>query len=66
MCMSVCPYGAIDHDPEEGIAVITDVLCKGCGSCASVCPVGAISQKGFEDDTLTAMIRAALMEDEVI
>ena len=66
MCMSVCPYGAIDHDPEEGIAVITDVLCKGCGSCASVCPVGAISQKGFEDDTLTAMIRAALLEDEVI
>ncbi len=66
MCMSVCPYGAIDHDPEEGIAVITDVVCKGCGSCASVCPVGAISQKGFEDDTLTAMIRAALLEDEVI
>lgn len=65
MCISVCPYGAIDHDEEKGTAVITDVLCKGCGSCASVCPVGAISQKGFEDDTIMAMLRAALLEDEV-
>lgn len=65
MCISVCPYSAIEHDPKEGIAVVTDVLCKGCGSCASVCPVGAISQKGFEDDTIMAMIRAALLDEEV-
>lgn len=66
MCISVCPYGAIEHDPEEGVAVITDVLCKGCGSCASVCPIGAIDQKGYENDTIMAMIKAALLEDEVV
>ncbi len=66
MCIAVCPYGAIDHDPEEDKAVITDVLCKGCGSCASVCPVGAIDQKGYENDTIMAMIRAALLDDEVL
>ncbi|MFW6144219.1 MAG: 4Fe-4S dicluster domain-containing protein, partial [Candidatus Natronoplasma sp.] len=64
MCIAVCPYGAIEANEEEGIAEITDVLCKGCGSCASVCPVGAIDQKGFEDDMIDAMIKAALIESE--
>ncbi len=65
MCISVCPYGAIDFNKEDEIAEITDVLCKGCGSCASVCPTSAITQKGFEDDQLSAMIKSALM-DEVV
>nr|AGF93003.1 4Fe-4S ferredoxin iron-sulfur binding domain-containing protein [uncultured organism] len=65
MCISVCPYGAIDFNEEDEIAEITDVLCKGCGSCASVCPTGAISQKGFEDGQISAMIKSALL-DEVI
>ncbi len=64
MCIAVCPYGAIEANEEEGVAEITDVLCKGCGSCASVCPVGAIDQKGFEDDMIDAMIKAALIEGE--
>ena len=62
MCIAVCPYGAIDFNEEDGVAEVTDVLCKGCGSCASVCPVGAITQKGYEDDQLTAMIKTALLE----
>jgi len=66
MCISVCPYSAIEHDPVDEVAKITDVLCKGCGSCASVCPTGAIDQKGFETDTIMAMIEAALMEDEEV
>ncbi len=65
MCISVCPYGAIDFNEEEEIAEITDVLCKGCGSCASVCPTGAIDQKGFQEDQISSMIQAALL-DEVV
>ncbi|MFW6375560.1 MAG: FAD-dependent oxidoreductase [Thermoplasmatota archaeon] len=65
MCISVCPYGAIEYNEEDEIAEVTDVLCKGCGSCASVCPSGAIKQKGYEDDQISSMIRAALM-DEVV
>ncbi|MBS3816609.1 MAG: CoB--CoM heterodisulfide reductase iron-sulfur subunit A family protein [Candidatus Thermoplasmatota archaeon] len=65
MCISVCPYGAIDFNEEDEIAEITDVLCKGCGSCASVCPTEAITQKGFENDQLSAMIKSALL-DEVV
>ena len=63
MCIAVCPYGAIDFNEEDGVAEVTDVLCKGCGSCASVCPVGAITQKGYEDDQLTVMIKTALLEE---
>ncbi len=65
MCISVCPYGAIEYNEEDEIAEVTDVLCKGCGSCASVCPSGAIKQKGYEDDQISSMIKAALM-DEVV
>ncbi len=65
MCISVCPYGAIDFNEEDEIAEITDVLCKGCGSCASVCPSDAITQKGFDDDQISAMIKSALT-DEVV
>jgi len=65
MCISVCPYGAIEYNEEDEVAEVTDVLCKGCGSCASVCPSGAIKQKGYEDDQISSMIKAALM-DEVV
>ncbi|MEF8875052.1 MAG: CoB--CoM heterodisulfide reductase iron-sulfur subunit A family protein, partial [Candidatus Thermoplasmatota archaeon] len=65
MCISVCPYGAIDFNEEDEVAEITDVLCKGCGSCASVCPSNAITQKGFDDDQISSMIRSALT-DEVV
>ncbi len=63
MCIAVCPYGAIDFNEEDEVAEVTDVLCKGCGSCASVCPVRAITQKGYEDDQLTAMIQTALQRE---
>lgn len=63
MCLAVCPYGALEFNADEGVAEVNDVLCKGCGSCASVCPVGAITQKGYEDDQLVAMIKAALPEE---
>jgi heterodisulfide reductase subunit A len=54
LCISVCPYSAIEL--EEGKAKINEVLCKGCGSCAAVCPSSAMEQKGFKSDQLHAMI----------
>ncbi|MEF8874500.1 MAG: CoB--CoM heterodisulfide reductase iron-sulfur subunit A family protein [Candidatus Thermoplasmatota archaeon] len=64
MCISVCPYEAIEYDEEDEVAKITDVLCMGCGSCASLCPTGAIEHKGFTDEMLEAMIDAGLTEEE--
>ncbi len=54
LCISVCPYSAIDL--VEGKAVLNEALCKGCGSCAAVCPSGAMEQKGFKSNQLYAMI----------
>ncbi|MBS3816060.1 MAG: CoB--CoM heterodisulfide reductase iron-sulfur subunit A family protein [Candidatus Thermoplasmatota archaeon] len=64
MCISVCPYDAIEYNEEDEVAEITDVLCMGCGSCASLCPTGAIEHKGFKDEMLEAMIDAGLTEEE--
>jgi heterodisulfide reductase subunit A len=54
LCISVCPYSAIDL--VEGKAELNEALCKGCGSCAAVCPSGAMEQKGFKNNQLYAMI----------
>ena len=37
-------------------------LCKGCGACVGSCPAGALTQKGFKDEQIVAMIDAALEE----
>jgi len=54
LCVSVCPYSAIEI--EDSKAKVNEALCKGCGSCAAVCPSGAMEQKGFKSDQLYAMI----------
>jgi heterodisulfide reductase subunit A-like polyferredoxin len=49
LCVEVCPYGAIQLDPEREIAALNPLLCKGCGSCAATCFSGAIDVSGFSN-----------------
>jgi len=49
LCVEVCPYGAIELDPEGETAVVNALLCKGCGSCAATCFSGAIDVSGFSN-----------------
>ena len=44
-CQSACPVGAISTT-KEGVVVIDDAMCIGCGICAMVCPFGAIHFDG--------------------
>jgi len=66
ICLSVCPYNAIDRIEEEkqGKSVqraqVNEGLCQGCGTCVSACPSSAIQQRGFKDKQLLPMI------DEVV
>ena len=60
VCAPICSYNAIEIDPVKKRAVVNDGLCKGCGTCVGACPSGAMSQKGFRDAQLVAMIEAAL------
>ncbi|MCK5399506.1 4Fe-4S binding protein [bacterium] len=42
------------------LAVVNEILCKGCGSCSGACPTGASQQKWFDITQLRAMLEAAL------
>jgi heterodisulfide reductase subunit A len=62
ICISVCPYNAIERIEEEinGKKIIrvkvNEGLCQGCGTCVSACPSSAIQQRGFKDKQLLPMI----------
>ncbi len=43
---------------EEGKAHVTEVLCKGCGSCRASCPEKAICAPHFTIEQIVAEIKA--------
>jgi Fe-S-cluster-containing dehydrogenase component len=40
-CISVCPTGASQRDPDTGAVVVDKETCIGCQTCISACPYGA-------------------------
>ncbi len=40
-CVTVCPTGASYKRSEDGIVLVNEVDCMGCGLCAWACPYGA-------------------------
>jgi len=59
LCVSICPYRAIEKD-EKGLAKVNEVLCKGCGTCAASCPKRAIVMRQFTDDQIVVQGLAVL------
>jgi heterodisulfide reductase subunit A len=57
VCVTVCPYQAIELDDNEK-AVVNDALCKGCGTCVSSCRSGAPQLRGFTNAGIFAQIAA--------
>jgi ferredoxin len=44
LCISACPYDAIDRDPENPLRVrVSHRACEGCGACVSACPTSSLS-----------------------
>jgi len=61
LCVSLCPYQAIQMVKDENNRPKAETIvasCKACGICASHCPVFAISMGGFTNEQLTAQIEA--------
>ncbi len=60
VCISVCPYDAIEFDSEKGISRIQEAICEGCGACIAACPSATIQQRNLTDSQLYKMVSAAL------
>jgi coenzyme F420-reducing hydrogenase delta subunit len=52
VCHSICPYEAINRDPETGKVEIDIQKCQVCGICPSACPVAAIKVAYYDYDHL--------------
>jgi heterodisulfide reductase subunit A len=59
VCVTVCPYRAIDLDDNEK-AVANEALCKGCGTCVSSCRSEAPQLRGFTNAGIFSQIAAYL------
>jgi Fe-S-cluster-containing dehydrogenase component len=47
-CVTVCPTGASYKREEDGIVLVDEERCIGCGLCAWACPYGAREMDGSE------------------
>ena len=48
-CVTVCPKGASFKRSEDGIVLVNEEWCIGCGLCAWACPYGAREMDPFEN-----------------
>lgn len=60
ICLSLCPFGALDFDEEKKMAKVDEYLCQGCGICTAACPSAAISVRNYSQDQLEAQIETLM------
>ncbi|HVP36746.1 MAG TPA: NAD(P)-binding protein [Terriglobales bacterium] len=60
LCLTLCPYNAIEFNQEKKVSQVQEALCKGCGTCVASCPSGVPIQYGFRDEQILAEIEGAL------
>jgi len=63
-CVSACPTGALDDDPERPLLRFSESICVQCGLCEATCPETVISLKPQLDfRAATAMARVLKQEE---
>jgi len=43
LCVNVCPRKALSQSEKNGVIVVDEDKCNGCGWCIGACPFGAIA-----------------------
>jgi len=61
VCNELCPYSAIEFDPETRRSHVIPAACKACGACVAGCPSGAIKGRHFTDAQILAQIEGVLV-----
>lgn len=59
VCHSLCPFDAINVQPEDGRLNIDIQKCQVCGICYSACPVSAIGMSYYDYEGLLDIVRSA-------
>ena len=59
VCFSLCPFEAIEQQPEEGRLKINLQKCQVCGICSSACPASAIEMAYYDYEGLLEQVRSA-------
>jgi heterodisulfide reductase subunit A len=57
ICVRACPFN-VPQINKDNVSEINKALCHGCGICAAECPANTIELEHFEDDQLSAKIKA--------
>ena len=65
-CVTVCPTGASLKRAEDGIVLVDEAKCIGCGLCAWACPYGAREQDPSEMVMKKCTLCADRIYDEAI
>ena len=57
ICVRACPFNVPEIN-KDNVSEINKAMCHGCGICAAECPAKTIELEHFEDDQISAKIKA--------
>jgi len=60
VCLNLCPYNALERDPQTGLSKVVEELCQGCGACVAGCPSNALDLDGFKTKQVEAEMEGIL------
>jgi len=66
VCYSICPFDAIDRQPDDGEVSINIQKCQVCGICYSACPVTAIEMAYYDYEGLLDLSRTTNANAETL
>jgi coenzyme F420-reducing hydrogenase delta subunit len=64
VCHSLCPYEAINREPETGKVEIDIQKCQVCGICYSSCPSAAIEMQYYDYDHLLDYVNCVQKQNQ--